>query len=55
MASHSTGGVYVLQIADDEDQRIPDAYGTNYSCLQELKGKWDPENVFQSNYNIVPA
>ena len=54
MASHANGGVYVLQIADDENHRIPDAYGANYPRLVELKRTWDPENLFQSNYNIPP-
>ncbi len=54
MAPHANGGVYVLQIADDENHRIPAAYGANYKRLQELKQVWDPENLFQSNYNIPP-
>lgn len=55
MAGHANGGVYVNLIADDEDPRIPDAYGENYTRLRELKAKWDPTNLFASNYNIPPA
>lgn len=55
MAAHATGGVYVNLIADDETDRIPMAYGDNYGRLVELKQKWDPENLFRSNYNIPPA
>jgi FAD/FMN-containing dehydrogenase len=55
MAPHATGGVYVNLIADDEPDRVPDAYGANYARLRELKAAWDPENVFSSNYNIPPA
>lgn len=54
MAEFATGGVYVNLIADDEDDRVPDAYGANYSRLVELKRRWDPNNLFASNYNIPP-
>jgi len=55
MAAHATGGVYVNLIAEDEDERVPAAYGPNYQRLVELKGRWDPSNLFQGNYNIPPA
>ena len=54
MAAHATGGVYVNLIADDEPQRIPTAYGDNYTRLIQLKQQWDPNNLFTSNYNIPP-
>lgn len=52
---HATGGVYVNLIADDEDQRIPAAYGPNYERLVSLKSAWDPDNLFRNNYNIRPT
>jgi len=55
MAAHATGGVYVNLIADDEADRIPAAYGANYARLRELKQRWDPNNLFSSNYNIPPG
>jgi FAD/FMN-containing dehydrogenase len=55
MARYATGGVYVNLIADDENGRVPDAYGSNYVRLRKLKSKWDPSNLFNSNYNIPPA
>jgi FAD/FMN-containing dehydrogenase len=55
MAEHATGGVYVNLIADDETSRIPAAYGSNYGRLRELKKRWDPTNLFSSNYNIPPT
>jgi FAD/FMN-containing dehydrogenase len=55
MAAHATGGVYVNLIADDESHRIPAAYGPNYERLVGLKKKWDPDNLFSSNYNIPPG
>ena len=55
MTPHATGGVYVNLLADDEHDRVPVAYGENYSRLVELKGRWDPKNVFSGNHNIPPA
>lgn len=55
MAAHATGGVYVNLIADDEDERVPAAYGPNYDRLVQLKRQWDPTNLFSSNYNIPPG
>lgn len=52
---HATGGVYVNLIADDEDDRVPAAYGPNYERLVSLKSKWDPNNRFHNNYNIEPT
>ncbi len=54
MTAHATGGVYVNLIADDEADRVSAAYGDNYARLVELKQKWDPTNMFSSNYNISP-
>jgi FAD/FMN-containing dehydrogenase len=52
----STGGVYVnyLGVGDDAS-RVPEAFGGNYQRLQELKQKYDPENLFRANQNIKPA
>ncbi|MEJ2538520.1 MAG: FAD-binding oxidoreductase [Gemmatimonadota bacterium] len=47
-------GVYVNMLAEDEKDRIPSAYGSNYARLRELKSRWDPENVFRANHNIRP-
>ncbi len=54
--SYSTGGNYVnFQLADDDDQRLREAYGENYRRLQDVKTKYDPENLFRVNRNITPA
>ncbi|KAI9032444.1 hypothetical protein DFJ74DRAFT_654404 [Hyaloraphidium curvatum] len=36
-------------------ESIKRCYGDNYAKLQELKKKWDPENMFRFNVNIPPA
>jgi hypothetical protein len=31
------------------------AYGPNLGRLRELKAKWDPDNFFRHNVNILPS
>ena len=53
---NATGGVYVNFMPEDEAQRVKaGAYGSNYEKLARIKGKYDPENLFQMNHNIAPA
>jgi len=55
MRRFSTGGTYInFQTADEGEERILAAYGQNYGRLVEVKTKWDPENLFRMNKNIVP-
>jgi hypothetical protein len=53
----STGSGYVNAIASDEGPaRVRAAYNDiTFSRLQEIKRRWDPENVFRLNANIPPA
>jgi FAD/FMN-containing dehydrogenase len=55
MVPNATGGVYVNLLGDDEEDRVPAAYGENYRRLVELKIKWDPANLFRMNHNIQPS
>ncbi len=49
-------GSYVNYLGDDEtDDRVKSAYGVNYDRLQKLKTRYDPDNVFHLNQNIVPG
>jgi FAD/FMN-containing dehydrogenase len=51
-----SSAVYVNDLGDDEGgERVKRAYGENYSRLVTLKQRYDPENVFRSNQNILPA
>jgi len=54
VSSHAGDGVYVNMLAEDEVERVGSAYGTNLERLESLKRKWDPDNVFRMNHNIVP-
>ncbi|HEX5170587.1 MAG TPA: FAD-binding oxidoreductase [Cyclobacteriaceae bacterium] len=53
-AQYSTGGVYVNFISEGED-RVAAAFGSNYERLAQIKLKYDPENFFRVNQNILPA
>ncbi|MEN8239338.1 MAG: FAD-binding oxidoreductase [Actinomycetota bacterium] len=54
---HAVGGVYVNFMSHDETHdRVVEAYGRDkYRRLVSLKDKFDPENLFRLNQNIVPS
>jgi FAD/FMN-containing dehydrogenase len=53
-APYSTGGVYVNFISEGEN-RVAAAFGSNYERLAKIKFKYDPDNFFRINQNILPA
>ncbi|RTQ98338.1 FAD-binding oxidoreductase [Halomonas nitroreducens] len=57
MAPFTTGGVYVNFISGDEGEaRVRAAYGEDvHARLVALKKRWDPDNLFHLNQNIVPT
>jgi hypothetical protein len=54
-APFASGSVYVNFMPDDEKGRVESAYGANYRRLVEIKGRYDPDNLFRLNQNIHPA
>ena len=50
-----SAGVYVNFMPADEASRIGQAYGANLTRLGRIKARYDPENRFRQNQNIVPA
>jgi FAD/FMN-containing dehydrogenase len=52
---YSTGGNYLnFQTADEEEDRVRATYGSNFDRLVEVKERYDPDNVFRTNRNILP-
>jgi hypothetical protein len=50
------GGAYVNFLDDEGEARVRAAYpGTTWDRLVEIKGRYDPENLFRLNQNILPA
>jgi FAD/FMN-containing dehydrogenase len=52
---YSAGGAYVNMMMDEGQERVRASYGDNYDRLAEIKGKYDPDNVFRVNQNIEPT
>ena len=57
IASQATGGEYVNYMADDVAvERLRSTFGPKkFARLQELKRRYDPDNLFRFNQNIEPA
>ena len=55
MTPFMAAGRYANYLGDDESSDIAAAaYGVNYARLQRIKMKYDPENFFRINQNILP-
>lgn len=50
----AAGRVYVNYLSEGED-RVQEAYGTNYDRLVALKNTYDPTNFWRRNQNIRPT
>jgi len=50
-------GIYVNMLNVDEMDRVVEAFGgpEKYARLGRVKARYDPDNLFQMNYNITPA
>jgi hypothetical protein len=48
-------GVYVNHLDSDDNERVKNAYGVNYEKSRQIKRKYDPNNFFRLNNNILPS
>ena len=51
----SAGGAYVNFMMEEGQDRIRASYGGNYDRLARIKRRYDPDNFFHVNQNILPA
>ena len=49
-----TSGFYTNEASDESQAIINANYRENYARLAEIKGRYDPDNLFRLNANIVP-
>ncbi|MDJ0348399.1 FAD-binding oxidoreductase [Cryobacterium sp. PH29-G1] len=50
----SAGGTYVNFLMEEGAERVRASYGANYPRLAAIKRRYDPDNLFHVNQNIVP-
>jgi len=57
LVPHATGvGSYVNFMSEYEENRVRAAYGPEkYERLAQIKTRYDPDNVFHLNANVLPA
>jgi hypothetical protein len=51
---YSTGGAYLNMVMDEGHETVKASYGENYQRLAKIKAKYDPNNLFHINQNILP-
>ena len=54
IAPFSEVGGYINFMDNDDKERVRANYGSNYDRLVEVKHRYDPDNIFRNNQNIVP-
>jgi hypothetical protein len=52
---YSAGGAYSNFMMDEGQERVQASFKHNYSRLSEIKRKYDPDNLFRVNQNILPV
>jgi hypothetical protein len=55
VADSGAHGVYVNNLGGEGADRVREAYGDHYDRLAQVKARYDPDNVFRHNSNILPV
>jgi FAD/FMN-containing dehydrogenase len=50
-----SGATYLNFVGDEGEDRVRSAFGEAYDRLAQIKARYDPDNVFRGNQNIIPA
>lgn len=51
---YSSGGAYSNFMMDEGQDRVEASYKHNYKRLSQIKKRYDPDNLFRVNQNIIP-
>jgi FAD/FMN-containing dehydrogenase len=54
LSPYMASRVYSNYLGVEDYGRVRDAFGPNFDRLVELKGRYDPDNLFHMNQNIMP-
>jgi hypothetical protein len=54
LAPYALPGCYANFLMDEGPEAARACYGANAGRLADLKGRYDPENLFRRNQNIAP-
>ena len=54
LAPHSEQGGYINFAAGDDMNRVAANFGSSFDRLRKLKARYDPDNLFRVNQNIIP-
>jgi FAD/FMN-containing dehydrogenase len=55
ISEFGTGTTYINFAEGESQSVVDDAFGTKLEKLSQIKAKYDPENFFRRNNNILPA
>jgi FAD/FMN-containing dehydrogenase len=55
LSSFGASDSYVNYLGDEGSAAVKASYGCNYDRLAGLKKRFDPDNFFRFNQNIMPA
>jgi hypothetical protein len=55
LQDHASGAFLLNFLGQEDEAVIRASFGPNYDRLAELKRKYDPDNFFRQNQNVIPA